>query len=127
VRAFKLTEKVCWAECLEILVEGELDLATAEQLRNALDETVGSGLVYVVVDLERCEFLDATALSAMVEAQKRLADNGQELLISAAGGQAERLLTVTAALDPRCVFGEVEEGMHAHGNGFRRSVVGNPA
>jgi anti-anti-sigma factor len=127
VRAFKLTEKVCWAECLEILVEGELDLATAEQLREALDETVGSGPVYVVLDLERCDFLDATALSAMVEAQRSLAANGQELLVYAARGQAERLLSVTAALDRRCVFAEVEEGMHADGNGFRRSVVGNPA
>jgi anti-anti-sigma factor len=127
VRAFKLTEKVCWAECLEILIEGELDMATAGQLRDALDETVGSGPVYVVIDLQRCEFLDATALSAMVDAQRRLADNGQELLVYAAGGQAERLLTVTAALDRRCVFAEAEEGMHAHGNGYRRNVVGNPA
>jgi anti-anti-sigma factor len=127
MRVFKLTEKVCSAECLEISIEGELDLATAEQLRRVLEQAVGSGFLYVVVDLERCEFLDATALSAIVEGRRRLASFGQELLVYGAGGQAERLLSLTEALESRSVLGRSEEVTGPRRNGSGRRVGAHAA
>jgi anti-anti-sigma factor len=104
MRAFKLTECVCWAECREILIEGELDRAVSAQFRTALAATVDSGLVCVTVNLERCKFIDGSALEVMVQAQRQLAEHGQELLFYGASGQVLRLLQLTAALDPESVL-----------------------
>lgn len=56
-------------------VVGELDQATAPELRAALAETLQDG-GSVLVDLTGCEFIDSTGLSLMVESKRQI-DNGE--------------------------------------------------
>jgi anti-sigma B factor antagonist len=49
-----------------IHVRGELDLHTTPRLRSALAEAFAAGAERVTVDLTACEFLDSTALNALL-------------------------------------------------------------
>jgi anti-anti-sigma factor len=95
MRAFKLTEWQPSPGCLEILVEGELDLAVSAQLRRALTKAAAVAWRRVVVDLEECEFIDLSALEILIRARAR-APEGQELSIVGAKGQVRRLFMLTA-------------------------------
>ena len=53
-----------------LVIEGELDMATASEFESAL-ETAFAGSAPVVVDLTGCSFLDSTALNVLVRAHRR--------------------------------------------------------
>jgi anti-sigma B factor antagonist len=51
-------------------VHGEIDMASAPQLREQLIELIAQGHRQIIVDLERVEFLDCTGLGVLVSALK---------------------------------------------------------
>ena len=53
-------------------VAGEIDVYTAPRLRECLVELADGGHHHVVVDMEKVEFLDSTALGVLVGGLKRL-------------------------------------------------------
>jgi anti-anti-sigma factor len=57
---------------------GELDLATAEQLRERVRTLLGYGTVLekLVLDLAGLEFLDVTGLGALLETRRKLSATG---------------------------------------------------
>lgn len=62
-----------------LTIEGELDLATAPRFESRLAQA-SAGASQVIVDLSRCEFLDASALHALLRTQDRL-DPSQEITL----------------------------------------------
>jgi anti-sigma B factor antagonist len=63
---------------------GDLDVATAVRLKEAVTEVLLAGDLDVVVDLGRVEFIDSTGLGAMVGGRRRaLALNGAFALVCA--------------------------------------------
>jgi anti-anti-sigma factor len=100
-RAFRLTEIESWPECLEILIEGEIDLLATEQLEDSLERAVESDRLYLLLDLERCEAIDLDAVKLLVVAHERLSDRGQELLIFGATDQVRRAIEAVEAFDDR--------------------------
>ena len=58
MRPFRLVEREISADCREILVEGELDLAVVRQLQQALERSA-SDCAQILVGLENCEFIDS--------------------------------------------------------------------
>lgn len=53
-------------------VGGEIDVYTAPKLRETIVSLVAAGQYHLVVDLERVEFLDSTALGVLVGGLKRV-------------------------------------------------------
>ncbi len=64
-------------------VEGELDLASAPNLKWALTDLIDAGDTRLVVDLRRVSFIDSTALSVLVGIQMHLSP-GTHLAIACA-------------------------------------------
>jgi anti-sigma B factor antagonist len=62
-------------------VEGELDLASAPQLKFALADTLGAGASQLVLDLSLVTFIDSTALGVLVGTHRSLAA-GERLAIA---------------------------------------------
>ena len=62
-----------------ISLAGELDLYNAEEIRAALAEAIAAGPRCVVIDLAEVEFVDSTALGALVEARSQLGADGFRL------------------------------------------------
>ena len=73
---------------------GELDLHNAEQLREGLARALADNPERLVVDLERVEFIDSTALGVLVEARRRLAD-GTKFRLAAPGVEVRRALEIS--------------------------------
>ena len=76
-------------------LSGELDHATAPELREPLDAAISGGARAVLVDLSDCSFIDSTGLSVLVHAHTRLLDDGGRLEICCPDAQVRRLLEIT--------------------------------
>lgn len=74
---------------------GDIDLATAPQLRQDLVEASASGSTLVVLDLEGVDFLDSVGLSVIVGGHKRLRHEGRLLHLAAPSTIVRRVLGIT--------------------------------
>jgi anti-sigma B factor antagonist len=75
VECSELDQRTC-----VISVEGELDLATAPQLKWMLLDSLEEGRSRLIVDLSRTSFMDSTALGVLVGINRTL-DGDQRLVI----------------------------------------------
>jgi anti-sigma B factor antagonist len=110
LRAFKLIEEDLRPDCRKIQVEGELDLAVAEQLELVLVR-LGTECREVLIDLERCEFIDSTGIATIVHAHKQFAEQGGRLVACAPSAQVLRVLSITGLTANGLVFENVEEAL----------------
>jgi anti-sigma B factor antagonist len=94
MRPFRVSEVDLDAGCREVRVEGELDLAVADQLRERLDAAIQDD-VDVVVCLERCDFIDSTGIAVIVRAHKEMAEKGRRLAIANPSDPVSRILEIT--------------------------------
>jgi anti-sigma B factor antagonist len=76
-----------------ITVAGELDIATAPQLRQRLAGPAASGRP-IIVDLDPLSFIDATGLGVLASAASRTAAHGASLHVVCARHQVRRLFTI---------------------------------
>jgi anti-sigma B factor antagonist len=79
---------------LLITVAGEVDIATAPQLRQRLAGPATSGRP-IIVDLDPVSFIDATGLGVLASAASRTAAHGASLQVVCARHQVRRLFTIT--------------------------------
>lgn len=110
MQAFRLTERPARPGCLEILVEGEIDLAVASQLEQAL-ERAGPQYRKVLIGLQDCEFIDSTAIAVIVRAHQRLAAEGRRVAVYGAASQVHRVLWVTGLIENGLVFPSLDEAL----------------
>ena len=73
---------------------GELDLYNAEKLREALLELTAQSPERLVLDLREVEFIDSTALGALIEARASL-PNRRGLLLASPNIETRRALQVS--------------------------------
>jgi stage II sporulation protein AA (anti-sigma F factor antagonist) len=100
---FKLTEKDLQSGCREIHLEGELDLAVADRLTEAL-ERAASERDRIVIGLEQCTFIDSTGIAIIVKAHRELAQQGGVLTVYGASDQVLRILSITGLTNDGLVF-----------------------
>jgi anti-sigma B factor antagonist len=72
-------------------LEGELDLASAPELRNRFDEADGA----MVVDLARVTFIDSAVLKELLRARVEMAERGVRLVLAGVPAPVRRLLDLT--------------------------------
>jgi anti-sigma B factor antagonist len=77
-----------------VAVEGELDLASAPELKRELSEAVRSGSRRLIIDLSGVTFIDSTALGVLVALQKNLDDDAR-LAIAGAEGDVLQIFELT--------------------------------
>jgi anti-sigma B factor antagonist len=75
---------------VDVAVFGELDLATAEVVKGALDEAIEADGP-VVIDLRACGFVDSQGIAVLIKAALRLHEQGRSLRIV---GVQERVLRI---------------------------------
>jgi anti-sigma B factor antagonist len=78
-----------------IAVIGEIDVATAPQLRECLHGVIANGQSTVVLDLLGVTFLDSTALGVLVGALKRCRELGGELHVVVADARIMKIFEIT--------------------------------
>lgn len=109
MQRFRLTARNISAEAREIEVAGELDLAVAGQLEEAISRCSAP---LVAIDLGPCEFIDSTGIAVIVKAHRERAAGGGRVVVHSAGAQVLRVLTVAGLADNGLLFGD-REGVFA--------------
>jgi len=80
-----------------IHVAGDLDLATAGQLRGHLRDVLDKGAVRrLVLDLAGLEFMDVTGLNVLVDAQRVVSNDGGTLALRSPRPMVLRMLKLLA-------------------------------
>jgi anti-sigma B factor antagonist len=78
-----------------IAVGGEIDVATAPQLREVLHRVIAQGQPTVILDLLDVTFLDSTALGVLVGALKRCRELGGELHVVVTDPRIMKIFEIT--------------------------------
>ena len=64
-----------------VALDGEFDLATAPEVRDAVLGAVTSNGDRVAVDMTACTFIDSTGLRILVEAGRKMQERGHKLAL----------------------------------------------
>ena len=77
-----------------VVVRGEVDMATAPQLRDALVALVDGGATRITLDCRGLEFLDSSGIGVLIAVRKRLGDDGS-LTLEAPPAHVRKVLELT--------------------------------
>jgi anti-sigma B factor antagonist len=78
-----------------LLVEGEIDIASAPRLISVLNRAVQEALRSLVVDLSEVDFMDSTGLALLINAHRRLARRSKGFAVVCPPGRLRRVFEVT--------------------------------
>jgi anti-sigma B factor antagonist len=79
---------------VRVAVEGELDIATLPELRDAVAAALGESLEHVVLDLRELAFLDSMSIEYLLRLNRNVAATGAELVIVRGSRAVDRLFEV---------------------------------
>jgi anti-anti-sigma factor len=85
---------------VRVAPQGELDIATAEQVTAALAQVEADRPATILLDLRGLTFLDSTGLRIVVGADTRARDDGRRLVVVQGPEPVQRILHMTR-LDER--------------------------
>jgi anti-anti-sigma factor len=78
-----------------VKVEGELDVSSVSRVREHLHDALSVRPARLVVDLERCPFVDACALTMLLDVHRRAWRAGGLLTLRGCSPRVLRLLSLT--------------------------------
>jgi anti-sigma B factor antagonist len=78
-----------------VMVEGELDIASAPRLISVLNRAVQEALRSLVVDLSHVDFMDSTGLALLINAHRRLTRRSKGFAVVCPPGPLWRVFEVT--------------------------------
>ncbi|HXY94225.1 MAG TPA: STAS domain-containing protein [Acidimicrobiia bacterium] len=78
----------------DVTVHGEIDMATAPQLREFLDGLLAAGSRQIVFDCRDLGFLDSSGIGVLVAARNRLDDDG-EIVVDSPPPHVRKVLEIT--------------------------------
>ncbi|NJC70107.1 STAS domain-containing protein [Planosporangium thailandense] len=81
-----------------IVLAGEADLATIDQLRDVLFDAVQSRPARVVVDLRGLVFIDSMSIGTLVAARRAALEHGAEFTVTHPRGQVFKVLKTAGVL-----------------------------
>ncbi|HEY5332370.1 MAG TPA: STAS domain-containing protein [Solirubrobacterales bacterium] len=105
----KLSERRLTPEAVEIVVDGELDLAVASRLQQAIDES-GSGST--LIHLARRTFIDSTGIAVVLRARRLHGqEGGGRMVVHSPSVQVLRVLKITGLTENGLVFPDRDEAL----------------
>ena len=94
-------------------VTGELELATAPQLRQRVVGLVGEGHTHLIFDLSGVDFIDSIGLGMVVAALKRARTRGGDVVVAGAVPRVHALFEITRLVEIIRFFPNVEQALAA--------------
>ena len=80
---------------VEVVVEGELDAGSVSRVRDTLHDALAMRPARLVVDLSACPFVDACALTMLLDVHRRAWRAGGLLTLRGCSPRVLRLLSLT--------------------------------
>jgi len=114
MQRFNVTERDLRPGCRDIQIEGELDLAVAGQVDEALTNALAE-CNCILVGLEQCDFIDSSGIAVILRAHNRMEGDGNRLAVYAPTDQVLRVLSMTGLTSNGLVFDSADEALAAIG------------
>lgn len=76
----------------KIVVEGEVDVSNAAQLRDAIDAALPTAASELTVDLAEVPYIDSTGIGVLVGAAHRATEAGKKLVVARPQKNVARVL-----------------------------------
>ena len=93
--SFKIETKNIQADFPAIILEGEVDVYTAPQLKQHLIAILEGPNKKVLIDLTSVDYLDSTALGVLIGGLKRLKEIGGEMILVCPTPRIHRVFEIT--------------------------------
>jgi anti-sigma B factor antagonist len=84
---------------IRVSVAGELDIATAPRIEEALVAAEEKGPSLILLDLRELEFMDSTGLRTILSADSRAREAGRRLVVVQGDENVKRVFEVTRLYD----------------------------
>ncbi len=84
-------------DAVHVVLSGDLDLSTLDQLKEALDGRLDGGADLVVLDLRELTFLDSSGLRLILGLQAGVDEGGGRLVLVKGPRRVHRVLELTRA------------------------------
>ena len=98
-------------DAVVLSIVGEIDMATAPEVAQAIDDG-HDGVHRVVVDLTEVTFLDSSALNALVHSQRELAENDIAFrIVSPADHAVRNVFDITHLTGPLSVVDSLDDAL----------------
>jgi len=81
-----------------VVLKGELDMATAPELSQRLEEVAAAGLHTVRLDLSELEFMDSQGIKVLLQARETVQSQGGRLTVDSPQPLVARVLETTGLL-----------------------------
>lgn len=82
-----------------VQVIGECDVYTAPKFREAVDRLIEDGVTFLAINLTKTEYLDSTALGALVRTLKRVREREGDVDLVNVPDRVRRPLEITHLID----------------------------
>lgn len=92
-----------------ISAEGEIDIASAPVLDDAVSDAIDGGATKLAIDLQPAGFMDSTGLRSLISAHRRLEEQGGRLFVIPGSGPVRRLLEVAGVVDTLHVVSSADD------------------
>jgi anti-sigma B factor antagonist len=96
-----------------LVVQGELDIATAPRMISALNEALAEGESPLVVDLSKVLFMDSTGLALLMNARRRALRSQRGFAIVCPGGPISRVFEIADMVESLRVCPDRESARRA--------------
>lgn len=78
-----------------VSIEGELDVSSADKLKDQLHKIVDEKMLDVKIDLTNLEYIDSTGLGVIIGVLKKLRVNDKEIYILNPRSNVKKIFTIT--------------------------------
>ena len=96
-----------------VLVEGEVDIASASRLITVLNSSVADAIKSVIVDLSHVGFMDSTGLALLINANRRLTLRRKGFAVVCPPGPLRRVFEITDMIETLHVCPDQESATRA--------------
>jgi anti-sigma B factor antagonist len=93
---FTINSSTCPNGTVRVSLEGELDVASAPELLDALEELRRTD-TWFVLDLRKLHFMDSTGLRAVIRVSKQVSDQGRTMRVIRGPELVQRVFEITGA------------------------------
>lgn len=96
-----------------VAASGEIDVATAPELRERLTDLIEGGTTRVVVDMEEVDFIDSTGLGVLVGAVRRARGSDGDVRLVCTNPRILKVLQATGLHEVFTIGATVDEAISA--------------
>ncbi len=77
--SFKYTKEIM-EETANIYIDDIIDISTVQEFEDVIDNIVSNNIInYIVIDMEKVQFIDSTGIGSIVKVISKLQDKGIEI------------------------------------------------